>query len=280
MLLMLVFVYSQFCAFILKVHRDKWQEMVGWGGRGDSRWCPLPGLSCRMFVLHGTCSAGSSLVSRPGVWWTVLLSSRVGGRSAGTVAVVTALHWTWALTLCLVFRLWWGAGWQAGSRKGAHPAGELTGSRMEAGFAPLPHSSTPGAEGFPPAVPPERSCLILSSTAVLMRLVRLGALWFRPPACSQSRFQPRCSVFSELCCCCCCCCEGNVCLNTTCAHLSLSTVHTERRIFLPEMSLTTLFALTQRAVMSRTAAFTSGSTSRVTMAIGVITSANRSRSQP
>lgn len=35
MSLMLVFVYSDFCTFILKDDRDQWQEMVvGWGGVG------------------------------------------------------------------------------------------------------------------------------------------------------------------------------------------------------------------------------------------------------
>lgn len=39
---MLVFVYSDFCTFILKVYRDQWQEMVGvvvvvvGRGHGDS----------------------------------------------------------------------------------------------------------------------------------------------------------------------------------------------------------------------------------------------------
>lgn len=74
--------------------------------------------------------------------------------------------------------------------------------------------------------------------------------------------------------------EGNACLNTKFAHLSLSALHTEGRIFPPEMSSNTSFALIQTAALLHTAAFTPGSTSRVTMAIVVITSPDPIRYQP
>lgn len=54
--LTLVFVYSDVCAFILKVNRSDVPCV-----------CVCVCLSCRMFVLHGTGRARSSPVSRSGV---------------------------------------------------------------------------------------------------------------------------------------------------------------------------------------------------------------------